>query len=157
MEQVRVKASKPSSGDTSGRREQALAHAIQDVAAELRLIDVTDLILFILSEKHGNIADLVRSSVELYFKNDTLRYGQAANVDLSWGSTPTVNLDLEFRHNGVWVYFGLSLSALRAGVDMYHIEFAEPHDEAERNTEQLIAALRDARIRAPKAKSRLFQ
>ncbi|MDJ0929493.1 hypothetical protein [Breoghania sp.] len=88
-------------GDSSGKREQILAHAIQDIAAELGLIDVTDMIFYVLASKRGNINDLVRSSVELYFKTGTLRYGSAANVDLNWGSTPTINLDLEFRHNGV--------------------------------------------------------
>ncbi|MEI2385833.1 hypothetical protein [Breoghania sp. JC706] len=157
MQHVGVGATPRCTGDSSGKREQILAHAIQDIAAELRLVDVTDLIFYVLAGKHGNIDDLVRSSVELYFKNDTLRYGSAANVDLTWGSTPTINLDLEFRHNGVWVYFGLSLSALCAGVDMYHIEFAEPAEDPERNTEQFVNALKDARLPAPRARSREFQ
>lgn len=157
MKHVGVSTTPRGSGDSSGKREQILAQAIQDIAAELRLIDVTDLIFYVLAGKHGNIDDLVRSSVELYFKTDTLRYGSAANVDLNWGSTPTINLDLEFRHNGVWVYFGLSLSALRAGVDMYHIEFADAASTPQDNTDQLVNALKDARLPAPKAKSRVFQ
>lgn len=152
-----VSAMQRASGDTSKGREEAIAHAIQSVAAELRLIDVTDLIGYILAEKHGNIGDLVRSSTELFFKDDTLRYGSAASVDLTWGNTPTIRLDLEFRHMGVWVYFGLILSALRASVDMYHIEFADADADPQENTRQLIAAIQDARITPIKSNRQLFQ
>ncbi len=157
MEFAGVSATPRANCDSSGKREQILAQAIQDVAAELRLIDVTDLIFYVLAGKHANIDDLVRSSTELYFKPNTIRYGSAANVDMSWGSTPTINLDLEFRHNGVWIYFGLSLSALQAGVDMYHIEFSDLASTPQDNTELLISALKDARLPGPRAKGRVFQ
>ncbi|WP_321505747.1 hypothetical protein [Breoghania sp.] len=157
MESAGVSASPRITGDSSKKREQILAQAIQDVAAELRLIDVTDLIFHVLAGKHANIDDLVRSSTELYFKPNTMCYGSAANLELTWGSTPTIILDLQFRHHGVWIHFGLSLSALQAGVDMYHIEFSEPSENPQANTELLISALKDARLPGPRARSRIFQ
>ncbi|ADZ72279.1 hypothetical protein [Polymorphum gilvum] len=132
----------------SGRaREETLAQAVHDVASELRLVDPTDYIAFVRTEKHANISDLVKSSTELYFKNETLRYGLGANIDLDWDTTPTVRLDLEFRNNGVWIYFGLVLHAKGAGVDIYHIEFADPSEDPEENTRRLIDAIMDARLK----------
>ncbi len=130
-------------------RERALAWGIQDFAAELRLIDVVHLISYVHTEQHNNIADLVRSSAELFFKGDSLRYGNAANVDLKWGSTPTIRLDLEFHHLGVSVYFELILTALQAAVDMHFIEFESPEDNPSRNTQRLLDALKDARLSPP--------
>jgi hypothetical protein len=48
-------------------REKALADGLRDVAAELRLIEATDLVAFLRTEQFGNIANLVNSSTELYF------------------------------------------------------------------------------------------
>ena len=67
-------------------REKAIAEGVKDVAAELRLIDIVNLVVYIQLEKHGNLDDLVASSVELYFKPDTLRYGWRAAVDTDLGS-----------------------------------------------------------------------
>lgn len=127
-------------------REQALAGSIQDVAAELRLIDVVHLIGYLQGEKHANIADLVRSSAELYFRNDTLRYGWAGSVDLKWGGVPAIHLDMEFANRGVFVYFDLLLEATSAGVDLRFIEFDDPSSDPEENSRRLIEALQDARI-----------
>ncbi|MDJ0929494.1 hypothetical protein [Breoghania sp.] len=40
---------------------------------------------------------------------------------------------------------------------MYHIEFADPSVDPASNTEQLVNALKDARLPAPKAKNRVLQ
>lgn len=128
-------------------REEALAQAVSDVAEELRLIDVTDFIAFVRTEKHANISDLVKSSTELFFKNETLRYGLGAHVEADWDTTPDVRLDLEFRNNGVWIYFSLTLNARGSSVEIHHIEFADPSEDPEENTRRLIEALVDARLK----------
>ena len=127
-------------------REKALADGVKEVAAELRLIDVVNLVVFVNLEKHGNIDDLVNSSAELYFKPDTLRYGWASHVDLNWGGPAKIYLDMEFRHRGVTVFFSLMLGALTASVDIHSISFDVSSDDPEENTNRLIAALADARI-----------
>jgi hypothetical protein len=127
-------------------REKALADGIKEVAAELRLIDLVNLVVFIQIEKHGNIDDLVSSSVELYFKPDTLRYGWASSVDLNWGGPARVHLDMEFRHKGVTVFFSLTLGALSAGIDIHNISFDHSSDDPEENTARLIDAITDARL-----------
>lgn len=128
-------------------REEALAQAVCDVAEELRLVDVTDFIAFVRTEKHANISDLVKSSTELFFKNETLRYGLGANVEADWDTTPEVRLDLEFRNNGVWIYFSLTLDARGSSVEIHHTEFADPSEDPEENTRRLVEALAEARLK----------
>jgi hypothetical protein len=127
-------------------REKAIADGVKEVAAELRLIDIVNLVVFIHLEKHGNIDDLVNSSVELYFKPDTLRYGWASNVDLTWGGPARICLDMEFRHFGVTVFFSLILGALSAGVDIHNSSFDFTSDDPEENTARLIDAIAAARL-----------
>lgn len=52
-----------------------MREAIEAVAAELRLSDVVDWILYIHGGQFANIQDLGNSSVELFFKPDALSYG----------------------------------------------------------------------------------
>jgi hypothetical protein len=128
-------------------REKALADGIKDVAAELRLIDVVNLVVYIHLEKHGNLEDIVASSVELYFKPETLRYGWRSKVDITWGGPTTVCLDMEFRHQGVTVFFTLALGALHASVDIHYIAFDGSSNDPGENTARLVAAIADARIK----------
>lgn len=127
------------------QRKEALALALKDFTSEMKLVDVVDLVAFVRTEQHGNIADLVRSSAELYFKDDTLRYGMAAGVDLDWDRPPTISLDLEFYHKGVWVYFSLVLGEPENAVNVSYIEFTNASDDPAQNTRRLLEALDDAR------------
>jgi hypothetical protein len=131
---------------TIGEREKLLAEAVQHVAAELRLVDVSILARYIAQERHGNIDDLVASSSELFFKPGTLRYGLRADIDLSWGGSPTVAFDLEFCHGDVTVFFCLTLAALKASVDIHAVSLANPSEVPAENTERLRRALADARV-----------
>jgi hypothetical protein len=134
-------------GDTyTLQREKALADGLRDVAAELRLIEATDLVAFLRTEQFANIAHLVNSSSELYFKPDTLSFGRSGDVQLKWGEAPAIALDMEFHHSGVAVYFRLLLQALQAGVDIHYIVFSDSSADPEQNTLRLVAAIADARV-----------
>ena len=61
-----------------------LAEGLADVATELRLVNVLDLIAYVHADRSANLEDLVNSSAELYFKPGTLRYGWAADLDVRW-------------------------------------------------------------------------
>ena len=123
-----------------------LADGLRDVASELRLIEAADLIAFVRTEQFGNIANLVASSTEFYFRPGTVRFGQSGDIDVRWGGAPVINLDMEFKHEGVNVFFRLRLEALQAGVEITYISFepnaADPHD----NTRRLVEAIADARL-----------
>jgi hypothetical protein len=127
-------------------REHALAEGIREVASELRLIDAVDFIAFIRTEQFANISNLVSSSTELYFKPDTIRFGLSGDVDLEWGSTPTVSLDMEFHHMKVNVYFRLMLEALHAGVEIDYITFDDGSSDPDVNTQRLRDAIAAARL-----------
>ncbi len=127
-------------------REKIIGDAVKSVAAELRLVDLDILARFIYLEQHANIADLVASSCELFFKENTLFYGARADIELKWGEIPDVVLDLEFHHQGVQVFFALSLRPLVAAVDVHAITFDGDSRTPGENTARLMAALEDARI-----------
>ncbi len=127
-------------------REKALAAVAMELAAELRLTDVVDLITFVRTENHPNISDLVNSSAELYLKPGTLSYGWAAEVDMHWTGKPSVKLDLEFQHQQVTAFFKLVLEPRQAGVELSHIEFESPSRAPSDNTRRLIEAVADARL-----------
>lgn len=133
--------------DIINRRERILAQHIADVCSELRLIDVVDLVVLIKTERHANIDDLISSSAELFFKPDTLKYGYASEVDLTWGGVPSVAFDMEFRNQGVTVFFSLSLGSLKAGVDIHQILFEDSDAGPEGNDRRLKAALEDAMVK----------
>ena len=135
-------------------REKALADGLRDVASELRLIDAADLIAFIRTEQFANIANLVSSSAELYYKPGTLSFGRSGDIDVKWGATPTISLDMEFHHMQVSVYFRLLLEALQAGIEINYINFEAGSADPDQNTQRLITAIANARL-APISGSRI--
>ncbi|WP_159589175.1 MULTISPECIES: hypothetical protein [Chelativorans] len=131
----------------SAAREIVVANAIQDVANELRLIELADYVAFIRLESMASIADIVESAAELYFMPGTLRLGHGCEAHVGWTETPRIALDLELRPEGATVYFTLSLSALQAAVEVSYVAFDRPSDDPEDNSAFLEAALAKARIR----------
>lgn len=127
-------------------REQIIADALVGVASELRLTDAAELMAMIKSDQAANIADLVNSSTELFFKSGTLRYALSANFEAPWEATPTVEIDLEFRHAGVSAFFRLKLGERRAGVEIIDILFDEQGLDDFAKAERLSAAIKTARL-----------
>lgn len=99
-------------------REKALGQGVRELASDLRLVEPADYAEFVRTERFANIANLVASSAELFFKPGTIFFGHSGEVDLKWDQPPTVALDMEFRHKRVNVYFRLVLEAQRAGVEI---------------------------------------
>ena len=118
-----------------------------DVATELRLTDAAELILMIRNDHAANIADLVNSSTELFYKSGTLRYALSASFKAPWDATPVVALDMEFRHAMVSAFFRLTIGQRRAGVEIIDILFDEQGLDNRAKAERLLAALKSARVR----------
>lgn len=131
----------------SSAREIIVASAIREVVSELRMVDVVDYVAFIRLEQHANIADIVDSAAELYFMPGTLSFGLGGDVALGWSGEPTVSLDLQLRPKGATVYFSLTMSALRASVDVNYVAFDEASPDPAENTRFLAATLEGSRIR----------
>jgi hypothetical protein len=130
-------------------RERVLADGLREVASELRMIDAVDLVAYIRSEQFANIKSLVNSSTELFFKPGTISFGCSGDVDLKWGSAPSISLDMEFHNMQVSVYFRLLLESLQAGVEILHITFEHASPDPDENTQRLAEAIADARIAPP--------
>lgn len=107
--------------DVLADAERVFANAIRDFIAELCLLDGGILIGWVQAARHGNIADLVASSAEPFFKDATLAYADAADVTLAWGRSMQVVLDMEFVTKPVTVFFKLILDSYFAGVTIQRI------------------------------------
>lgn len=127
-------------------REKALGYGIRELASDLRLVEPADYINFVRTERFANIANLIASSAELFFKPGTIYFGHSGDVDVSWDQPPTVALDMEFRHMRVNVYFRLVLEAQQAGVEITYVAFDGASDEPDENTQRLVDAIADARL-----------
>lgn len=138
-------------------RERALAIGMDYVAGELRLIDPQDFVAFIRLEMFGNVANLVNSSTEMYYKPGALKFGMSGEVLLQWGEAPVVILDMEFDYAGVTAYFRLILDTEGAAVELTFLRFATPSEDADANTQHLIDALAAARQSDGRRISRLAE
>lgn len=127
-------------------RERLLAGAVKEVAAELRLVEAADFVTFLRMDLLGNIADLVDTASQLYLAPGTLRFGNGGDYRLSWGSVPEVDLDLEFRCEGVSAHFRLGLTATKASVEITYIVFENADEDPEVNTARLAGAIETARL-----------
>ncbi len=127
-------------------RERLVANGIREVVAELRLVEAIDYVAFLRMEAYGNIADIVESSAQLYLQPGALRFADGGEVHLTWGSAPTIDLDMELRLPEVSVHFRLSLSATRAAVHINYIAFGEPDTEPTVNTRRLAQSIEAARM-----------
>jgi hypothetical protein len=132
-------------GDHIQMRTEVLEDALQCVAAELLLIDLVDLVTYIRTEQFSNLEDLINSSVELLFKPGTLSFGWAADLDVRWGSPPTIRFDMEFRHMAVTVFFNLAIGPFSPRVEIYGLSFDGYGQDPSENTQRLINAIDDAR------------
>ena len=127
--------------------ERILADALVDVAPELRLADPLEFLMMIRGHQEANIADLVNSASELFFKGGALRYGLAARCDLRWESTPRVRLDMEFRHAAVTVFFRLTMGRAHAGVEILDVMIDNGDEvDAQAAAARLVSAIREARL-----------
>jgi hypothetical protein len=137
----------------SRAQEKIIADGIVDVATELRLADASDLMELIRNKQDANIADLVNSSTELYFKPGALKYALSAGCNVQWDAAPTIGLDMEFRHGPVCAFFRLLLGRSRAGVDLIDVIFDENELDQAGKTRRLAEAVADARLPARHAKT----
>src|SRR5208282_525630 len=128
-------------------RERIIANALIDVASELRLTDAAELVAMIRNDHAANIADLVNSSTELFFKSGTLRYALSASVKAPWDGPPVVALDMEFGHAMVSAFFRLTIGHRQAGVEIMDILFDEKGLSERAKAERLAAALASARVK----------
>ncbi|MEP3047877.1 MAG: hypothetical protein ABJL55_19065 [Roseibium sp.] len=140
-------AEKSSSMQRDRQRQEAIATALVEFIEDLKLVDVLDFAAYIRTDQHGNIEELIRTSAELYFKDGTLRYSMAAEAHLEWDVTPKISLDMEFLNKGAWIYFTVVLAFPDNAVNVSYVEVPEAAGDRQKETELLIEALKDARLK----------
>ena len=127
-------------------REMIVAKAIEQVASELRLIDVADYVAYIRLERFAAIADIVESAAELFFHPGTVCFGHGGEVSIGWSGGPEISLDMQLKTVGATVYFTLKLTDLKASVNVNYIAFENSADDPAENSRFLEEALQAARI-----------
>ncbi len=127
-------------------RERIIADALIDVASELRLTDVAELINLICNDQEANIADLVNSSTELFYRSGALRYALSASFKAPWDAPPEVALDMEFHHERVSAFFRLTIGQRRAAIEIADVLFDEHGLDERTEAERLVAAFASARV-----------
>lgn len=128
-------------------REVIVAKAIEEVASELRLVDVVDYVAYMRLEHFSTIADIVESAAELYFLPGTLSFGHGGEARLGWSGEPEILLDMQLRPEGATVYFTLKLTDRQAAVTVNYVSFDRSCDDPVENTRLLEEALDAARLR----------
>ena len=132
--------------DHSQMREKILGESVRDVAADLRLIDLPDIVSYLKTGQIASVSTLVQASIELSFKPETLTFGHAGDVYLEWGTMPRVSFDMEFHHQAVHLYFRLMLEAEEAGVEITYISFDGESVSPDQNTTAPARSAREARL-----------
>ncbi|MEM5585049.1 hypothetical protein WNZ15_21505 [Roseibium sp. AS2] len=133
--------------ESDRQRQEAIASALTDFIEDLKLVDVVDFVAYIRTDQHGNIEELIKTSAELFFKDGSLRYSMAAQAEVEWDETPKISLDLEFFNKGVWIYFTAVLAWPDNAVNVSYVEAPDAGGDRVRETEMLLEALKDARLR----------
>lgn len=125
-------------------QERIIGDAINSFSAEMRLINVVDLIAYLRMEQFDNIDSLVQSSAENFFLPGTLRFGRSGHVELDWNRAPTVILNMEFEQSDVRSYFQLKLSDKFAVVELDYIDFDGQQGNSDEHTKSLERAIESA-------------
>lgn len=128
-------------------REMIVAKAIEEVASELRMVDIADYVAYIRLERFAAIADIVDSASELFFMPGTLCFGHGGSANVDWSGNPEILLDMQLKPRGVTVYFTLKLADLTAAVDVNYVAFEKSSDDPEENSRFLEAAIAAARLK----------
>lgn len=123
-----------------------LAEGLRDVAADLRTIDLVDMVSYIRFGSFATLEDLVHSSTELFFRQGTLSFAWSAGIDLTWSEPPMITMGMEFRSCAISVFFDLTLRALDESVTVLAIMFEDPIDEESQKVARLTEAIAEARL-----------
>jgi len=127
--------------------EEVLACNIKDVIGDLCLADADIIMSYATNQQHGNMREIITSSTELYFKDNTLSYAHGADVSLEWGEPPSIVLDMEFIHGPISVFFKIVLGGLYIGVKINRILLNEGTDKASFDIAAFGHILTSARLR----------
>ena len=126
-------------------REAALAIAMEEVATELRLVNLLDFVAFVRLDQIANIENIINGSTELYFRPGTLRFSQVADAELDWNGDPMLSFGMIFDYGGVKIYFRLIIMREHAAVEIDFIDIANPGKSSTEDTSLISQMMAMAR------------
>ena len=135
--------------DTRLTQEKLIAEAIRDVASEIRLVDLTDLVSYFRIDRMGPVEALINSALELYFKPGRLSFAGAGSAHINWNGSIDVRLDFEFRHDGLSIFFTMVMRSDGAAIHINYVS-VDGHSNlaaAQNLLERTATALSEARLR----------
>lgn len=131
--------------------EQIIADGLTQVASELRLVELSEILTLIKNGQNINIADIVNSSSELHFVSGTLSYARHADYTVQWDGSPAISFDLEFRQPPVQLFFRLHIGRESAAVEILHHKFEGGEQNEQEGLKLLSEAMARARLPTPSA------
>lgn len=134
--------------------EEVLACNIKDVIADFCLTDTEIIRFYADNQLHGNMDEMVTSSVELYFKNETLSYSHVAHVSLGREESSCVVLDMEFAHEPITVFFQLIFGNYYIGVKISEVLLDAAFRKSDFNPSSFEKILSSARLKPLPARFR---
>lgn len=130
----------------NARREIIVGKAVEAFVAELRQIDVVDLLAYARLGHHGALRALVRDAAELHFVPGFVDVDGAADVRMDWHTLPEVVLHLVMRPAGMRIHFSTVLTATSAKVRLTYIGFDRIGMPVEEQTDALRRTIQDNMI-----------
>lgn len=92
--------------------ERMLAANIADLLHEIRDHDVANLIAFVQMERFTTLGCLIDADCDMHFRPRTMLFGQRAEVSASWNGPPAVEMAMEFRYDGIEMFYRLRLGGV---------------------------------------------
>ena len=132
--------------DIARERELIILEACRGLAEELLLVDPADYVSLLYATNLIALTDLVTSSIEPFFRAEAVSFACSGEYRLSWSEPPSICLDFELLHDGVFAFFRIVLGHQGPDVELNHIAFDCAHNPPAANTESLRQAMASASL-----------
>jgi len=120
--------------------EPHVARAISSLAAELRLVDISDYIAYLRMEQYGCVADIVRDAADLYFTPGFVEFAMDGEASAEWGEAPEVTLMLIINSARAKAHVALKLCEQHAEIKLGYVNFTA---EFETRHDRVLMLLED--------------
>lgn len=127
--------------------EPFLANAISSLAAELRLVDISDYIAYLRMEQYGCVADIVRDAADLYFTPGFVEFGMDGEASAEWGAAPEVTLMLVINSARATTHVALKLCEHHAEIRLGFVNFSAELETRHDRVDLLVQDIDENRMR----------
>lgn len=126
-------------------REQILALACSELAADLRKLDPATYVLFFQTTNMPDVFEWINKIFLKHFPGNEMSFACTGQYMGGWQEPPTVSVDIEFEIPGVFAFFRLFFAEKGVAAELHHISFTDTSCDPVSNTRLLETGLREAR------------